>query len=113
QARPATSSASPPVIQPRRAGYVRPDPIKVGPNSAVGSGARSRNKATSAAIGIVGGLLGVGGGGGGDGPPLAQCRISDREMTLFTDPRTGVAMKIGAKRSGDTVVVFSQVDKSP
>lgn len=88
--------------------------VVLGPNREVGSGARSRQKAMSTALGLVGGLIGGGGGGGGsDGPQLASCRIKDSEMTVFSDPETGVDLKVGAKRAGDRVVVFADVAKSP
>lgn len=93
-------------------------PIQVGPNAKVGSGARTKAKAKSTALNLVGGLLGGGGNKGGgdrgdDGPRLAKCKIKDSEMTVFTDPETGIALKVGAKRDKNGLVVFSEVDKSP
>jgi len=90
------------------------DAIIVGSNAEVGSGARLKGKAVSTALGLVGGLLGGGGGGGRtQGPRLATCRIDDSEMTVFSDPETGVALKVGAKRTGDNVAIFAAIDKSP
>ncbi len=96
-------------------GWTRPMPVEVGPNRSVGSGARARDKVVSTALGLVGGLLGGGGGGGGssDGPSLARCRIKDKEMTVLEDPESGVRLKVGAKRSGDVVTVYADVDRSP
>jgi hypothetical protein len=98
----------------------RRKPIKVGPNSKVGSGARLKAKAASTALGIAGGLLGSaaglpggGGGGGSGGPPTVVCKIKDGEMTVFNDPATGVSLKVGAKRAGGTVVVFADIARSP
>ncbi len=100
----------------------RREPIVVGPNSKVGSGARFKAKAASTALGIAGGLLGGGGGGspfggggggGSSGPRTVVCKIKDSEMTVFNDPLTGVMLKVGAKRAGDTVVVFADIAKSP
>ena len=98
----------------------RRKPITVGPNSKVGSGARLKAKAASTALGIAGGLLGSaaglpsgGGGGGGGGPPTVICKITDKEMTVFNDPASGVSLKVGAKRAGGTVVVFADIAKSP
>ncbi len=89
-------------------------PIEVGPNGKVGSRARTQKKVESAVIGTVGGLLGLhGGGGSSDGPQVATCKVSDREMTLFTDPASGVSLKAAAKRVRDKVVVFAQVVSSP
>jgi hypothetical protein len=88
----------------------------LGPNRDLGSGARNRQKAVSTAVGMLGGLLGGGGGGGGggsDGPQLASCRIKDSEMTVFSDPQSGIDLKVGAKRSGDKVMVFADLAKSP
>ncbi len=97
----------------------RRQPIRIGPNKQFGSGARAKAKAASTAMGLVGGLLGGGGNQGGsskereDGPRLAKCRIKDSEMTVFTDPETGIELKVGAKRDDGGLVVFAQVDESP
>lgn len=94
----------------------KPKPIIVGSNGKVGSGARAKGKALSTLGGLAGGFLGGGGGGGGkgkDGPPLVKCKIKDKEMTVFTDPGTGISLKVGAKQAGDTVNVFAEVAKSP
>ncbi len=95
----------------------KPQPIIVGSNGKVGSGARAKGKALSTLGGLAGGFLGGGGGGGGgkgkDGPPLVKCKIKDKEMTVFTDPGTGISLKVGAKQAGDTVNVFAEVAKSP
>jgi hypothetical protein len=89
-------------------------PINVGSNGKVGSGAHAKGKAVSTLAGVAGGLLGGGGGGGGSsGPPVADCRIKDSEKTVFSDPASGISLKVGAKRSGDTVMVFADVAKSP
>jgi hypothetical protein len=89
-------------------------PVSIGSNAKVGSGARATSKALSTLAGFAGGFLGGGGGGGGkDGPPVAKCKIKDKEMTVFTDPATGIAMKVAAKQAGDDVFVFAEVDKSP
>ncbi|UUX99923.1 hypothetical protein [Sphingomonas sp. J315] len=90
-------------------------PIMVGSNGKVGSGARATKKLLGTLGGLAGGLLGGGGGGGGGGdggPRVADCKIKDSEKTLFTDPVTGTTLKVGAKRSGDTVVVFADIGKS-
>ena len=88
-------------------------PITIGSNGKVGSGARATKKALGMLGGLAGNLLGGGGSGGGSGPQLAQCRIKDSEQALFSDPATGIALKVGAKRSGETVTVFADIDKSP
>ncbi|WP_372783968.1 hypothetical protein [Phenylobacterium sp.] len=114
---PPVAEAPPPSDGARPCHCLDRRPIEVGANAKVGSGARARDKAVSTAVGLVGGLLGGGGGGGGgggsDGPKLSVCRIADKEMTVFDDPATGVSLKVGAKRSGDKVVVFADVAKSP
>ncbi|MBI5940051.1 MAG: hypothetical protein HY859_06455 [Caulobacterales bacterium] len=92
------------------------DPINVGPNSKVGSGARLRAKVGGMALGALAGALGGGGGGGGgsDGPDLWTCKIKDSEYTVFDDPVTGVSLKVGAKRAkGGKVVIFSEIARSP
>jgi hypothetical protein len=99
-----------------RPGKQRPAraPISIGSNGKVGSGARARKKLASTLGGLAGGLLGSGGGGGGkSGPPVAKCRIKDSEKTVFTDPGTGISLRVGARRSGDMVTVFADVARSP
>lgn len=126
---PATGQPLTPVSDPKPEKPAKPDcppedrrkPIKVGPNSKVGSGARLKAKAASTALGIAGGLLGSaaglpsggGGGGGGGGPQTVVCKIKDGEMTVFNDPASGVSLKVGAKRAGGTVVVFADIARSP
>ncbi|MBI1405886.1 MAG: hypothetical protein GC145_07150 [Caulobacter sp.] len=91
------------------------DPINVGPNSKVGSGAKFQKDLGNKAVGVLAGALGLGGGGGGGGgPQLYRCRIKDSEMTVFNDPATGVSLKVGAKRGkGDVVNIFADIAKSP
>jgi hypothetical protein len=88
-------------------------PIKVGSNGKVGSGAHGTKKALGMLGGLASNFLGGGSGGGGGGPRLAQCRIKESEQHLFTDPGTGISLKVGAKRSGDMVTVFADIDRSP
>lgn len=90
------------------------DPITVGPNSKVGSGAQLRSKIGGMATGAVLGALGVGGGGGGSEPQLWTCKIKDSEYTVFNDPVTGVSLRVGAKRAkGGKVIIFSEIARSP
>ncbi|MCF8506694.1 MAG: hypothetical protein K9G59_17435 [Caulobacter sp.] len=92
------------------------DPIIVGPNNKVGSGAQLRSKVTGMATGALLGALGVGGGGGGgsDGPDLWTCKIKDSEYTIFEDPVTGVSLGVAAKTvKGGKTVLFSKIMKSP
>lgn len=93
------------------------NPITVGPNSKVGSGAQLRSKVGGFLAGQAMGALGLGGGGGGggsDGPQLWTCKIKDSEYTVFDDPLTGVSLRVGAKRAkGGKVVIFSEIAKSP
>ncbi|MGH6786209.1 MAG: hypothetical protein ACREBO_05220, partial [Novosphingobium sp.] len=90
-------------------------PIEVGSRGKVGSGAYAKKKAISTIGGLLGGVLPGGGGGGGGkgGPPVADCRIKDSEKTVFTDPATGISLRVGAKQVGDTLAVFADVLKSP
>ncbi|MEN3976670.1 hypothetical protein [Emcibacter sp. SYSU 3D8] len=93
----------------------KPQPIIVGSNGKVGSGARAKAKAISTLSGLAGGLLGGGGGSKGKGkggPPLVKCKIKNKEMTVFTDPGTGISLKVGAKQAGDSVNVIAEVSKS-
>jgi hypothetical protein len=124
----AVADAGQPLVPVKDAAPGKPDcppkerrkPIVVGPNGKVGSGARLKAKAASTAMGIAGGLLGGalpggggGGGGGSGGPATVVCKIKDGEMTVFNDPASGVSLKVGAKRAGGTVVVFSEIARSP
>jgi hypothetical protein len=90
-------------------------PIDVGPNGKVGSGARTKEKVASTALGVVGGLLGGGGGGGGgsDGPQLLTCRIKDKDLTVFDDPATGISLAVGAKEGKGGTTIFAKINKSP
>lgn len=94
------------------------DPIIVGPNSKVGSGAQLRSKVGGMALGALAGALGAGGGGGGgrgsDGPQLWTCKIKDSEYTVFNDPVTGVSLGVAARSAkGGKMVLFSKIMKSP
>lgn len=86
-------------------------PATVGANGDVGSAARTRDKVLSTVLGFAGGLLG--GGGGGGGPNLARCNITDNRMTVFQDRESGVALKVGAQRMSNNVIVFADIDQSP
>ena len=103
-----------------RGGGARPpcppgrQPINVGPNNKVGSRARDNQRAANAVTGAVAGLLGGGGGGGGsDGPRLVRCRLGGRESTVFSDAATGVALRVGARRTREGVVVYAGIEESP
>ncbi|MBX3479957.1 MAG: hypothetical protein KF842_06130 [Caulobacter sp.] len=91
------------------------EPINVGPNGKVGSGAKFQKDLGNKAVGMLAGAFGLGGGGGGGGgPTLYKCRIKDSEMTVFDDPATGVSLKVGAKRGkGDVVNIFADIARSP
>lgn len=88
-------------------------PISVGPNNRVGSSARTRQRATNAVLGAVSGLIGGGGGGGSQGPDLVRCRLGERESTVFSDPATGVALRVAARRTGAGVEIYAGVERSP
>jgi hypothetical protein len=88
--------------------------IEVGPNGSVGSAARARDKAVSTVLGIAGGFLGGGGGApAAAGPRLATCRIADRDMTLFEDPASGIALRVAARRNGTNITVFADIARAP
>jgi hypothetical protein len=92
------------------------DPITVGPNSRVGTGAQLRSRVGGMALGALAGALGGGGGGGGgsEGPQLWTCKIKDSEFTLFEDPVSGVSLQVAAKRvKGGKLVIFSRIARSP
>jgi hypothetical protein len=91
-------------------------PIDVGPNSKVGSGARRRQKVASTAIGMLSGLVGGRGGGdspvGSSGPQTLDCRIHDKDLTVFSDP-SGVSLGVAAREVKGQVRVFAKVMSSP
>lgn len=92
------------------------DPITVGPNGKVGSGARLKSKLGGMALGALAGAagLGGGGGGGGDGPDLWTCKIKDSEYTIFNDPASGLSIGVAAKAvKGGKTVVFTKIFKAP
>lgn len=88
-------------------------PITIGPQSTFGSGFSKVVQDTAKQI--VGGLLGgfLGGRGGGsdpsDSPPLVSNPIS--EMSIFTDPETGAAIKLGAKQTEKGPLLAAGVEK--
>lgn len=83
-------------------------PIVVGPNDQVGSGAQLRQQV----LGAAAGALGLGGGDRG-GPTLARCRIDIGRMQSFNDPQSGVTLRVSAQRSGGVLTVYALVDQSP
>lgn len=119
----AVATGSPATTRPRTPKEDCPlkqgrEPIVVGPNSRVGSGAQLRSKVGGMALGALAGALGAGGGGGGggdsDGPQLWTCKIKDSEYTVFNDPVTGVSLGVAARTvKGGKMVLFSKIMKSP
>ena len=85
-------------------------PVSVGSNDEVGSGARRRAQAVGAATNIIGGMLGVG-GGGGRGPQLARCRVHDSDFSTFNNG--DVDLSAMARRQGDNIVVFADIVHAP
>jgi len=81
------------------------EPVEVGPNDEVGSGARRRSQA----IGVLAGAIGVGGGRRSNGPDLMRCRVDDMAQFRSGDVTLGVA----AQRDGDEIVVFVDIVHSP
>ncbi len=86
-------------------------PIKVGSNAKVGSKAHGKAKAAKTLGGLLGGLLG-GGEGSGSGPATVPCRLKDSEQTVFTDPETGLSLKVGAKQTGKDMTVYARIAES-
>lgn len=87
-------------------------PIEIGTNDEVGSGARRRDQAIGAAAGLLSGVLG-GGGGGRDreGPQLRRCRVDRNDMARFES--NGVTLGVAARREGDVITVYAEVLSSP
>ena len=91
-------------------------PIEVGPNDEIGSGARQRDQLTGAAAGLVGGLLGVSGGrrsSRDSGPRLTRCRLNARDMAHFQSGGGDVGLDALARRDGNRLTVFADVAQSP
>lgn len=93
------------------------DPVTVGSNAKVGSGARSAQKATETATGLLGGLAGglFGGlrvGGGGEEPDVVTDPVPDANKRVFTDAATGTKIRVGLKTTPAGLVVSARVDDS-
>jgi len=100
------------------------DPIRVGANSEVGSGAELKDKVKEALGGVVGGVVGnifgggrIGTGGGsssgGTDPKLAKDPIPDDNKKVFTDPNTGIKISVGMTPTADGLQVSTAIVDSP
>lgn len=99
------------------------EPINVGENSAVGTGARVKQKVMEQAGGMLGGALGglTGGmfsGGGGDDseteePELAKDPVSDNFKRTFTDPATGTKIRVGGQMTPKGLHISTTILDSP
>ena len=95
------------------------EPINVGSNSAVGTGARVKQKVMEQAGGMLGGALGgltggMFGGGGGDDvgdnePELAEDPVPETVKRVFTDPATGTKIKVGGKMMPDGLRISTTI----
>lgn len=93
-------------------------PILVGDNDDVGSGARRREQATGAATGLLRGALGLRGGGsrnrGRDrGPEVSRCRFNSRDMISVANAAGDTALDVLGQRRNDQITIFADIDQSP
>ena len=88
-------------------------PVDVGPNNEVGSGAHRRERATSTVTGIIGGAVGIGGRGRSNGPDVTRCRVRQRDQTQFDNETGDTSLDVLGHREGDTVTIFANVAQSP
>jgi hypothetical protein len=101
------------------------EPIIIGTNSEVGSGARVKQKLAETAGGVLGGFLGgLGGrgmsvGGRGDDldsdsePELAEDPVPKTAKRIFTDPATGTKIAVGGVMTPDGLVISTTILNSP
>ena len=118
-------------------------PIIVGDNAEVGSGARLKQKVTEAAGNLLGGAVGglfggsggnsgggsfpfgggspFGGGGGssppsgGNGPDIETTDdpVAEDKKRIFTDPATGTKIAVGTRMTPDGLLVSTNILESP
>jgi hypothetical protein len=97
-------------------------PINVGENSAVGTGARVKQKVMEQAGSMLGGALGglskgMFGGGGDDSeveePELAEDPVSDNFKRTFTDPETGTKIRVGGQMTPNGLHITTTILDSP
>lgn len=93
------------------------EPIEVGPNDEVGTGARRRDQVAGAAEGVLRNALGLGGGSRrrdrDDGPRVARCRVRERDMTEFTNPAGDTELDLLGRRNRDQVTLFANINDAP
>ena len=98
-------------------------PVSVGKNADVGTGARRKQKVAEQATGMLGGALsgltkGVFGGRGGDdkaekAPKLAKDPCSDSMKRTFSDPATGTKIRVGGKMTQKGLHISTTILDSP
>jgi YD repeat-containing protein len=94
-------------------------PMLIGPNSSVGSGAQARDKMKERVGGLIGGLLGghSSSGSGSHGsdsnqPRTARDPISDKDKQTFTTP-DGTRIRIGGKMTPRGPLISIEIVDSP
>lgn len=102
-------------------------PIIIGSNSDVGSGARTKQKLSETAGGMLGGFMGglgtggigLGGSGrddefdGDDEPELAQDPVPKYAKRIFTDPLTGTKIAVGGIMTPQGLVISTTILNAP
>ena len=104
------------------------DPIEIGENAKVGSGARVKQKAKETAGNMIGGLLGgltkgaigLGKGSGSDDgssegskPKLDKDPCPKKSKYTFKDPASGTEIAVGGKMTPDGLLISTTILKSP
>lgn len=88
-------------------------PIEVGPNNKVGSGAYQSEKIKGVVIGKLRGLLGGGGGSKSSGPKTRKDRIKKRNKTGHENAASDTAIRAGAHFRKGEFTVSAELLKSP
>jgi hypothetical protein len=90
-------------------------PVVVGANDEVGSGARRRERATGAAGGMLRGALGLGGSSRrsrDDGPDVVRCRFNRREVSQFENANADTRVSMAGQRGRNGVQLFAEIERS-
>lgn len=92
------------------------EPVEVGSNDDVGTGARRRGQVAGAAEGVLRNALGLGGGsrrGRDDGPRVSRCRVRDRDMTEFANASGDTRLDLLGRCDRNEVTIFANINDAP
>lgn len=90
------------------------EPINVGPNGKVGSGARRKEKLKGAVGGLLKKAVGVGGsGGGGKGPKTDRDPVKKKKKVAASSADGKSSLRAGARFYRDSFLVSADITDSP